>query len=445
MSNIAAMSRLARYAETTQGDGPADWNASGILVHHIGDTLDMSGVERTQIEDLRNQTRVFANERMVEGLDNPEFPFSVYGHGTGVVTEDATQISADPLVTPGIEFWLHLEHTIGGLRRGWSTVTSGAGSTTTVIDVADASNYVLGDYVAVELGANLPSQYPTGTAFPRRIVAIDTVATPDNITLDQALPAAPPDATPVHGCVVAYTDEDVLCDSDGAGGPFTWSWLVQKGLPGSVAARREAWEFNGAVSTMQSFSLERDGLLTFAFNVMAGSHLDPADPPEWPTWTQDEQGLAPIPVGPLSELWLEDDGTTTNTLVDISQMEVEPGVPRTRTEVVTSEGLRMQGTASYATQPADTTITLSLSPFGIASWTDQAAETEKQLRWSHVGPAGSGFAVGFHRVSHMATPKRNVNDAVAESMVVFKAHEENDNSLATNINLWKSKMVLVGW
>lgn len=448
MSNIAAMSQLARIAETVQGTPPANaaaWIAGGTRIHHIAETLDMSGVERNQLVDERNQTRVFANESMVEGIDNPEFPFSLYGHGLGVVTADAVQVSADPAVTLGIELMFQLEQALGGITRGTSTTTSGAGSTTTAIDVTDASTYEEGEYVAIGLTTNLPSKYPAGTAFPRRIIAV-TLGAPDNITLDQALPGIPVDTDPIHACVVAYPDEDILCDSNAAGGPHTWTYLAQKGLPGATVARLEAWEFRGTVQTLQSFELSRDEKLTFAMVVMAGSHADPATPAPSPTWTQVEEGLAPLAIGPLTELWLEDDGTDTDTEVQISSIAIEPGVPRNRVETTTSDGVFMQATSNYATSPADTTITLSLTPFGIAQWTEQSAGTQKQLRWARLGPAGSGFAIAWPRVSHMATPKRNINDAVSESMVTFLAHEENDFSPApTNVNRAKAKMVFVAW
>jgi hypothetical protein len=445
--NIAAMSRLVRVAETTQGVAPIDaaaWVASDkVLVRHLAETLDLSGVERAQLPDERNQTRVFANEAMVEGLDNPEFPFSLYGHGTGAVSPGA--IDDDPTVTPGIELFRQLEQAIGGLTLGTSTTTSGGASTVVVIDVTDASTYEPGDFVAVGLTTNLPSKYPAGTAFPRRILAVDTGGAPHNITLDQALPGIPVDTDPVHGCAVVYPDETILCDSNGAGGPFTWTYLGLKGLPSATADRREAWEFPGTVQTLQSFTFERGGALTFGMSVMAGSHKDPSAAP-WPAFLDAEQGLAPLSIGPLTEVWLEDDGTDTNTEVQVSSFEVEPGVPRNRVETVTSAGDTMQGTASYATSPAETTITMSLTPFGIAQWTEQNAKVEKQLRWARLGPAGSGFAVSFPRVSYMKTPGRNVNDAVSESLVTFLAHEDNDIApVPANNNRWKAKLAFIGW
>lgn len=446
MSNIAALSLLTYFDETTQGTPPADaaaWIASGVRLRHKAESLDVSGVERVQLEDMRNQARVFGTESRVEGLDNPEFPFAVYAHGTGAITAAAAQVATS---APGYELGNLLGHALGGVSRGYSTQIDGGTSTTTVIAVDDASLYEAGDFVAVEFAAGV-GNYPADTAWPRRVIETDEVSSPQTLTLDQALPAAPADGDAVHGCVVAYVDEDVLCDSNGSGGPYTRSWLVQKGMPGSGAGVRESWVFRGCVAALQSISLARGETAEFAFQVMAGSHVDPTAAP-WPTaWgSNTELGLAPLSISPLTELWLVDDGTSTNTLVQVSSLEIEPGVPRVRTETITTGAAAMEGTAGYATQPAETTISLQITPFGISQWTDQAAGTFKTMRWARLGPAGSGLAVHFPRVSHIKTPSRAINNATTDVGVQFKAHEDEDlATMPTNANRWRSKIQIVLW
>ncbi len=445
MSNIQALSLLTYFDETTQGTPPADaaaWIASGVRLHHISETLDMSGVEVAQVEDMRNQSRVFATEARVVGIDNPEFPFSVYSHGTGATTADGAQVATS---AGGYQLGYLLGHALGGVSRGYSTVVDGGSSTATVVDVDDASNYEEGEFVAIELGASLPSNYPSGTAFPRRIMATDAVSTPNTITLDQALPAAPAAAAAVHGTIVSYIDEDILCDS--AAGPYTRSWLVQKGMPGSSSDRREAWVFRGTVATLQSISLGRGETSQLGFQVMAGSHASPTGA-AWPTaWSANaELGLAPFSVGPLCEVWLEDEGTTTNTTVQVSSFEVEPSVPRVRVETLTSTGTNMNSTYGYAVEPAETTISMRIDPFSVAQWTDQEAGTLKSLRWAKLAPAGSGFAISFPKVSHIATPKRGINNATAGVEVSFKAHEDDDlATMPTLANRWRSKFCIVQW
>lgn len=440
MSNIAALSLLTYFSETTQGTAPADaaaWIANGVRLRHIADTLDISGVERQFLEDMRNQYRVKGNEPRVQSIDNPEFPFAVYGHGLGETTASGAQVATD---APGYQLMLLLSHAIGGISRGYSNTVSGAASTTTTVDVTDASNHAVGDFIAIEFQTAY-GDYPVTTAWPRRITAINTGGAPHVITIDQALPQAPAAGDAVHACVTVYHDEDVLCDSAAAAGR-TRSWLVQKGMPGAGASVRESWVFKGCVATLQQMSFARAGLLQFAFQVMAGSHDDPTDG-IWPTaWsTNAELGLAPLAITPQTEVWCVTTGVTTNTLIHVSKFDVEPGVPRVRTETLTTSAAAMQGTYNYATQPADTTISMAITPFGIAQWTDQLAETEKILRWARLGPAGGGFAVHFPRVSHAMTPKRGVNNATTDVEVNLLAHEDTSGSN----NLQRSTFCLVAW
>jgi hypothetical protein len=441
MSNIAPLSLLTYFSETTQGTPPANaaaWIASGVRLRHIAETLDVSGVERVLIPDERNQSRVFATEARIEGLDNPEFPFAVYAHGLGETTATGQQVATD---APGYELGLLLGHAIGGITRGYSN-TCLVSSTTLILNVTDASDHTVGEFVAVEY-ATAYSPYPDGTAWPRRIVALDTVSTPNTITLDQALPQAPATGDPIHGCLVMYPDEDVIADSSAASGR-TRSYLAQKGLPGAGAGARESWEFRGCVETLQNIAWERGGDMRFAFQVMAGSHASP-EAAAWPTaWAANaELGLATLSFSPLTELWMVTAGVTTNTLVQISKFEVEPGVPRVRNETVTTGAANMMGTYGYSTAPAETLVNLTVTPFGISQWTDQRAGTYKTARLARLGPPGSGIAVHFERLSHVVTPKREVKGTNTDVMVQLKAHEAT--ALGTTTELQQAKFCIVMW
>jgi hypothetical protein len=74
---------------------------------------------------------------------------------------------------------------LGQRRAVAGTTVSGGSSTTTVVDVTDASAFAVGDLVMI--GGEI-----------RRITAIDTGATPDNITVAPALSSAPLDTTVVY-------------------------------------------------------------------------------------------------------------------------------------------------------------------------------------------------------------------------------------------------------
>lgn len=437
MSNIAALSLLAYFDETTQGTPPADaaaWISDGVRLRHLADSLDVSGVERSLLEDPRNHSRVKATDPRIVGLDNPEFPFAVPGTGLGGTTATGNQAAT---TLPGYQLAYLLGHALGGVSRGYSNTVSGGASTTTTVDVADSSNHAVGDYIAIQF-ATAVSGYAATTVFPRRIISIDSGGSPHVLTIDQALPQAPAADDLVHAGVTAYIDESVLANS--AAGPYTRSWLVQKGLPGAASGVRESWVFKGTVAQLQQFSLARNGLLQFAFQVMAGSHDSPIVAP-WPTaWSSNtELGLAPLSLSPLTQVWFVNDGTTTNTLVEVSKFDVEPGVPRVRHETVTSGNVNMQGTYSFSTQPADTLVTMALTPFGISQWTDQNAATQKELRFARLGPAGSAMCIHFPRLSHAATPKRSINNANTDVEIQLLAHEEENLGSS---NLQQSAMTI---
>jgi hypothetical protein len=74
---------------------------------------------------------------------------------------------------------------------GGDTTVSGSGSTTTVVDVVDASGISVDE--AVVIGGQL-----------RRVTAVDTASTPDNITVTPALSSAPANAATV-GHALTYT------------------------------------------------------------------------------------------------------------------------------------------------------------------------------------------------------------------------------------------------
>jgi hypothetical protein len=442
MSNIAPLSLLTYFPEVTQGTPPANaaaWISSGVRIRHIAASLDMSGIEREQLVDERNQTRVKGTQARVEGLDNPEFPFAVYAHGTGETTADGDQVATD---APGYQLGFLLGHALGGITRTRSGTIADGSSTTSVLAVTDATDWTVGDFIAVQF-ATPPTGYAATTAWPRRVIARDSVSSPNTITVDQVLPATPAAADLIHGCIVTYPDEDIISDSTGASGR-TLSWLVQKGLPGAGSTVRESYEFRGCVATLQTFSMERGQLKQFAFQVMAGSHADPTDAP-WPTaWSANaELGLAPLSIGPLTECWFVTEGATTNTNIQINAFSCEPGVPRVRVETITSSAVNMQGTYGYSTAPAETLLTVEITPYRISEWTDQTAGTYKTLRWARLGPAGSGLAVHFPKLSHVKTPGRTENNTTTAVGVQFKAHEED--SLGTTTELQQAALCIIQW
>lgn len=88
--------------------------------------------------------------------------------------------------TPALDRLSQFLLAFGSRRSVAGTTVSGSGSTTTVVDVTSAAGFAVGDLVLI--GGEV-----------RRITAVDTASTPDNITVAPALSAAPADTTEVFG------------------------------------------------------------------------------------------------------------------------------------------------------------------------------------------------------------------------------------------------------
>lgn len=88
--------------------------------------------------------------------------------------------------TPALDRLSQFLLAFGTRRSVAGTTVSGGGSSTTVVDVSSAAGFAVGDLVLI--GGEV-----------RRITAVDTGSTPDNITVAPALSAAPADTTEVFG------------------------------------------------------------------------------------------------------------------------------------------------------------------------------------------------------------------------------------------------------
>lgn len=419
MTTSTKPSQLAYFQEVTQGTGPANagaWVSSGVRVRHIGDSVDVSGIEQAVVEDERSQTGIFDLEYSVKGLRNTSFPMSLYMTGSGTETAQDATIAETPLMTI-------LEHALGGMHRSNSTVLAGGSHTTTVINVDDATNIVPGCLIMVEDATD-------GTIAVVGVEAVSSLA----VTLDEALPFTPADNDTVHAMATIYVDETVLVDS--SVGPTTLSWLIQKGL----AAALENFECNGCKSELKSIALTRGGLPVLAFDTMVASFDPPGTAPS-PSWSSDPVGSAPVSIGPDSVIVYQTYGTTTRAPIHVNEFSVDVGVPVVSVDTNTEVDDGMEGRQGYTTQPADTSITLNVVPFGSSAWTQFAADTFRRLRFYKRAAAGQVFAVDFPRCE-LKPPKRGTAGAVSSSQIMLRAHKRPTNTDASNQQMWRSKIRL---
>ena len=143
---------------------------------------------------------------------------------------------------------------------GTGTTVSGGGSTTTVIDVVDASGFTVGG--ALVISGEL-----------RRITAKDTVPTPNTVTITPALSAAPADAVTVSSALSYRPDDD------------------RSNLPKSgtlwLGNNSHLWRLTGAVAESLTFSGGGDGAARIQFSGFAR-----ASALQFPTTMNDSGGIS---------------------------------------------------------------------------------------------------------------------------------------------------------
>lgn len=177
ISDFAVAAGTATFTVDTMAASPASGDlfyvfsplqASNVTIEPKTENLPRDGFERQTLDPpsaLKGLTSVSGSFQM----ELPGLTTTLEGGATATYDRYAQFLEA-----------------IGARSAVVGTTVSGAGSTTTVVDVTDASGFSVGDHVMI-----------SGQA--RRITDVDTASTPDNITLNRALSAAPADTTVVYG------------------------------------------------------------------------------------------------------------------------------------------------------------------------------------------------------------------------------------------------------
>lgn len=423
MSTYQHPSQLAFFQETTQGTPPADgaaWVSDGTRIMHIAEELDLSGITRATVDNVNAVARAFEQNQKVLGLRTiDDVGFAVYATGSGATTAGGIQISETPLMTL-------LEHCLGGLHRSNST-TIGTVTSQTEYILGAATNIIPGCYVVIRNDV-------TGRCEPVRVM---TVAT-NTITVDKAPGFTVTTDCTVEGCATAYIDQAVLRNSDGSGGPFTFSYLAQKGLAGQL----ENFVLMGCKTTLSGLELSRGELAKLSLSMHAGSYADGAAAPS-PSWTSPPVGSAPFVVGPECACFFQNRGTTTTNLLDVTSLSFEFGMPVERITTLTESQANMQATAGYITTPSDTMASVSIVPYYDNNYvTDFEAQQVKTLRYMRTTGRGQGFAVAMHRCELAANPSRTAENSYSTTSLSLRALEDQDNASASNLELWKSKFVV---
>ena len=151
----------------------------------------------------------------------------------------------------------------------------------------------------------------------------------------------------------------------------------------------------------------------------------------------------PLVVGPDCAVFLQDDGTVTDNLIDVNECSIEFGVPVTPIPTITEVNANMEGLQGWTTSPADTLITLNIVPHTTGWVDDFQADTYKTFRFFNKATRGNGFAVACHRAEIVEHPSAGAADSVMSSQVVLRANRDSVNSSASTAELWESKVCLI--
>lgn len=408
MASSSLPTRLSYFVETTQGSAPADWDASGTSVRHIMESLDVSVLQQSMLEDERSQEEILAYDQMIFGIKGGgdiEFSFSAYLHGHGDTTgTDETSPTATGL--SGM-----LGNALGATTLGeHTTIVAGGGTTSaTVLDCDTVDGLEAGDIVGVaDADGNL------------ELRPIDSIAS-TALTLKYALSFTPDGADRVYSAITASEDEDTLEDS--STGPYTTSWLIEVGR----GSGQQAWECRGCKLYLTGIELARNTPPKLNFTVKVGS-FDTPETASGPTWSSDPVGAAGLAIGPNTEVNIQDFGTTTRNCVKAVEMSFTNGVTPMPVPTLTECDDGMPGIGMYSLERQPTEFTLHVAPHSDDWYTDFNAQTLKHVAITRKAPLGSAWMIYFPRAEITQTPQYGTAGNLLNTMLSLRALKDDGST-----------------
>lgn len=426
-SRSTKSSRWAYYEETTQGQPPADWGASGKLMDHTIAVVEaVGGVAQTLVKNRVMDSRPFdtGTETYIKGIRNVEAKTGGYLHGSGVVTDDGDQIALT-------DFMTLLKHCLGGIHRANSTTLTGG--TTTEPLVTAATNIIPGCLIGFE-DTTSPTEANTGIVHVRRVLEVDTLT----LTLDEALPFTPANGDKVHAMATIYPSADRIDMSD----PVQTMSLFFQGHPSDTS---KLWQLHACAGSL-SLAFPRGDGPTWEINWLAANFKqgNAEGGLAAPTWAGSPYGFAPLAIGRRTEFSLGQVGTTTSGVKQLHSLEFNVGYPAVRDETITEVDYLVEGTARYTidleSEPSFTVIT--------SSHTDQWEEdlqddVEYRMRYTQLAAAGKVWCVMQPRCQFMESPSVVDQTGLYGSSLKFISRPPVDTVGGSNEDLQKAR-VLIG-
>jgi hypothetical protein len=335
--------------ETTYGTA-----ASTAFARHIEGTLNAT-LSQTEIEHNAGSARLFQQFVTRQGLKSNDSSVAFGVHAKPAFSK------LDTGATPSTPYLGKLlEAILGGEAKGAGSTVSGAGSSTTTVDVqtGHGTRFKVGTAIHVEVSS---------VYYPRVITGIAT----DTLTVWPELPSAPANGDDVinsYSYFLTESNTKSLTIEDTFTVPSADAATVQRRLLGCT----------GGIN----FSIARDALATFGFDLKAAS------------WDYGTLSLAttvgsetmgdPIPVT-NGKIWLQEQGVSTDNQFFVASMQgsMNPGM----THLLTLGGV--QGTSGVARMggrdSAEFTVRARIDYDRYTQWSSQML-----LRFFAAFPYGSG-------------------------------------------------------
>ena len=414
--NNSFLTQVAIYPEGTIGDVPVDaaaWAAAelaGDAWRFFFESLAPDFILGTEaVANADMMTRVGEHLKPHQGLPTADGGSAVsrmWGTGSSFVTGAS--------ITETALGWL-LGHALGGNSTGNHATITGVTSQT-VFEVDDADDMVVGQVIGFE------NQDDAGRVFPARIVAISGV----EITIDRVMPWTVVIDDHVIGGETAYFDQAALATS-------TCSLLLAKST--------DVWTVGGAHFALDSIAVERGQQPKLNWSILGARGYPPGTTGSvtLPAFTETIQGLPDVrAIGRDTKARLVAYGATTVGEYTLHAAAISVGVPVIGVDTVTEVNAGSPGRDCYRTEPAETTITLTVA-MTAAEQTKWTAGTYLAVSYYQVAAVGFSWCVDGVRGFLMQAPTPMVEDVNKYEIVIRLS---DDVTKAADGEMAASKIVI---
>jgi len=346
--------------------------------------VDTTQLKKLSEDDPSMQTHAMADPAKLLLGKQGQLPFSVFLTGLSAAAADATAVVQDNL-------GLLLSGALGGEQLDTSTLVASSNTgigATTPIEVNDASGLSVGG--AVRISGEM-----------RRITAVNTGASPDTITLDQDLSAAPSSGTLVAAAATYYPDEAALVDLADAG-HLTFATLF-RGYHSEDQWQARGCFFQIALANLGPNMIPR-------LNVVA--HIQ-----DWDLVTSVAVGGSFTEQTPPAQLnnglYIQDQGTVTRNIEHTKSLGIDLGlVPAALASPAAENGI--QGHAVFGGRTM-----LQFEALYDSKWNDKYEAGTKSVGGYQIG---TGVLVSFPELIIDESPSRTGDNA---TYAAVKMHANN--------------------